>query len=844
MTEHVHEFLKPFVEGARGYIGLSKVNRAQDTPENNRKWSEFVNSYPEVTRSGVEIEDGYLESAPDWEWYFTPAILTTRNRLQSKFKQSNVVWIDFDTYVDWEAMDPAPSIVVATSEEKVHCYWLMDTPITDVNDMRYWCKRFLLHFDELGDKSGFDATQLLRVPYGKNLKLGARDEDGNPFSPRVLKFDPELRYNESSFADMPEPELDVAMVEVSEIPGIPKVTLSWEEYYEEYSEDIPDKMYRRLSKVQDGGEEKRSGALYSLICDLSEALGDAAKVFKVLYRSPNDKFTADHGPSRGATLLWKDVNRVHAKHAAKKATEDSIRLMSDLLESKVSLREKGVRVSEYVRKDLEANGHYLQSTEKEMYYVYTRDETPVLYPVSTEKTSELAGYLTHQYGLNAGVDSAVMSGVLHDILYECQRQTPVQFHDFTYYDIESNTVYVDRYDSTMYVLNGETIEHHPHGYNGVYFHATSDGLPKPFEYDPGYEPGGLTALVLDGPNYTVHGRGISLKQLHHILLTWVTSFFFPAKMRTKPIVLIHGEPDSGKTTMFQCLSAMLTGDSTIAVTEMPTDVKEFNVLVSQNPYIFLDNVNVNQKSMQEKLAQAATGYVAKNRTLHTNKEVTNLRARAFIGITSFTVDKIQKDVAQRYVILPVHPFAAERNHTRKALSVILEEIMVNRNFLWGELLDYVNKVVEHIGRHGLQSTGSQIRMADYAAFLQLTADMHGLNYIEMETFIRKMQAETIQENDPMFAAIRKYLGGGPDVNAKLTAKNLYETLCRMDRKFAGQYKTSGKFAHAFKAAVANDTFKFAGIGAEVIQYSKSAKYRVYPLQFDVPGQDSEEDEDE
>lgn len=845
MTEeyvNVLQFLKPFTENAEGFIGVTKVNRSMD-PEHNKTWGEYVNDYPKVRNGKVDIDRDLLEGSPNWEWYFTPAILVDRNRLQTKFKQSNVIWIDFDVLVDWGSMDPAPSIVVATSKQKVHCYWILENPITNVNDMRYWCKRFLLHFDEIGDKSGFDATQLLRLPYGKNLKLGAQNSDGTPFSPVVLKFEPELKYNEGSFTFMPEPEMNMPTVaDVSELPGLPEITQSWEDYFDEYG--VPDKLYRRLARQQDGGDEKRSGGLYALTCDLIDALEDVEKVFQVLYRSPNDKFTEDNGGTRGAHLLWKDINRIYAKQSTRRATQDSIRAIADIIESKDSPRDKGVKVSAYIRRELEGQGEYLHSTEGDLFYVDMREEIPNLYTVGTEKTSEFSGFITGNYGLNAGVDSAILVGVLHDVLYECQRQPQTQLHDFAFYDIQQNIVYVDRYDGTMYVLNGESISHEPQGYNGVYFHKTTDSLPRPFEYTSEYEQGGLAALVLDGPNYSIHGKEISLKQLHHILLTWISSFFFPAKMRTKPIVLIHGEPDSGKTTLFQNLSAMLTGDSTFSVTEMPTDVREFNVLVSQNPYIFLDNVNVNQKAMQEKLAQAATGYVAKNRTLHTNKEVTNLRARAFIGITSFTVDKIQKDVAQRYVILPVHPFAADRNHNRKALSSILEVVLAKRNLLWSELLDYVNKIVRNIGMHGLQATGSQIRMADYAAFLQLTADMNGLNYIEMENFIRKMQAETIQENDPMFGAIKKYLSTGPDISLKLTGKALYETLCRLDRKFASQYKSSAKFANAFKAAVANDTLRFAGIGAEVIQYSKSTKYRVYPLEFASFNQDNEEEDEE
>lgn len=841
--ESLLRFLEPFTQGTEGYIGITKVDRPKD-PDKNKVWGSYANLYVETDDGEVNLPFEVLNANPKWEWYFTPAVLSEQSRVQTKFQHSNVVWIDFDEYVDWEAMDPAPSIVVGSSKGKFHCYWLLEEPITDVHDMRYWCKRFLTHFDDIGDKSGFDATQLLRLPWGLNLKLSSANDDGTPFAPTVLKFDTELRYTEDSFSSMPEPEMDMPqVVDNADLPNLPEVTKPWTDYYNDYDEDLPESMYRRISNPKGDGEEKRSGELYAVTGALVEALDDTDKVFQLLYKSPLDKFSADNGATRGAYLLWKDLNRIAAKIGSKKANADSKQKIQDILSDRGSARDKGIQVSDFVKKELREKGEFLHSTEGEFFYADMQNSTPHLYSVGTNKDSPFAGSLSTRYGINAGVDSSILVGLLHDLLYECQTTTPIPFYHFAHYDILSNVVYVDRYDSTMYVLDGETVTHQPHGYNGIYFHKTQDNLPQPYEYVTKYQTGGLEALVLDGPNYTVHGKNISLKQVHHILKTWVATFFFPTKMTTKPIVLIHGEPDSGKTTLFRNLSAMLTGDSSYSVTDMPTDIKEFNVLVSQNPYIFLDNVNVNSKQMQEKLAQAATGYVAKNRTLHTNKDVTNLRARAFIGITSFTLDKIQKDVTQRYVILPVHPFLADRNYKRKALSNILEDVATHRNELWSELLDYVNKIVATIGMHGLQATDTQLRMADYVAFLQLTSDMVGLDYTTMEDFILRMQSETMQENDPIFSAIKKYLATGPDFNQKFTGKALYELLCRMDRKFPTTYKSHTKFTSALKSHIASNTMRFSGIGIEVTPYSKTSRYRVYPLEFEGVTSGEEEDQE-
>lgn len=842
MTEDfdfIGEFLKPFTENSSGYIGFTVVNRSQEV-DKNKVWGEFNNLYPKVSQGKVDLPESLLEERSDWEWYFTPAVLKSESRTQAKFKQSNVIWVDFDTYVDVESMDPAPSIVLESSPNKFHCYWIVEDPITDVDDMRYWCKRFLTHFSE-GDLSGFDATQLLRLPWGKNLKLGAK-KDGKAFSPHVIAWNPGLRYNVDDFSYLPEPEAPMPTYIETDIGETPETTQPWNRYFEEYEADLSDTLFRSIA-VPEPNPEGVSGNLFSVVRTIHKTIPDPKKIFQLVYNSPVDKFSQEHGP-RGRHLLWKDINRVIGKAEIEKKNRSSQEQLDEILDGKESFREKAKLVASVIIKDLSSQGEFVRSTENELFYIDRSKDVPNIIEVDTNLRGNLAHMLNRRYRVNAGADGTVIQGALHEIIYECMDQDPVKFYHFAHYDIERNLVYVDRYDNTMYILDGETIEHHPQGYDGIYFYNTEDGTHRQYTYDPNYTKGGVEALVLDGPNYSIQGKEVSIKQVHHILKTWISTFFFPEKMTTKPIFLIHGDPDSGKTTLFRNLSAMLTGDSSHLVTDMPTDIKEFNVLVSQNHFICLDNVNVNSKQMQEKLAQASTGYAAKNRTLHTNKGVTTLRSRAFIGMTSFTLEKIQKDVAQRYVILPVHPFLADDNYQRKSLSTILEEVTSKRDALWSEMLDYVNQIVKTIGMHGLQNTGSKLRMADYAAFLQLTADMVGLDYTSMEEFIKRMQSETMNENDPIFNALKALFNSGEDFNKMYTAKQLYETLSRYDRKLTRVYKDSRKFAAALKGFHAGDNFKYVGIGVDKKNYSKIIKYKVYPLEFASGFSDDDDDEEE
>lgn len=831
--ERLRQFLAVFSRGVSGYIGLTRATRSED-PEDNKRWAEFANLFVEVDDGDVDLPEDVLGDSPAHEWFFTPAVLSEDSRLQSKFKASNVIWVDYDEPVNWERFDPAPSVVVQTSADKVHCYWLLAEPITDVNDMRYWCRRLLENF-EGGDVSGFDATQLLKLPYGRNLKLGARNEDGTPFVPHVIKFDTELVYAESAFEHLAEPTKTLpAAVDLTDIEDMPDAERSW--LAELSQAEISDDLAARVRTAQDGGEEKRSGALYALTMDLLKHLGKS-EVFRVLVGSPNDKFSQDHGAEKGASLLWRDICRIEQKREHDKARLGAAEYISEIMASKQSFREKGNEVKDYVFHRLAEEGRWLQDDHGQGYYVDNRNDVPKLYEVDVRLTSVFAGYISRRFGLDPGVDKSILTGVLHSSFYEYQDTRPVPFRNFAHYNAEGNRVYVDRNDGMMYLLDGDEVQLVPQGFDDVFFHPQAF---EPFEYRSGYKPGGFNALILDGPNYTTHVGKVSKKQIKHILKTWVCSFFFPTMMNTKPIVLINGEADSGKTSLYQNLSIMFSGDATYSVSEMPTDTREFNTQATQCHHIFYDNVEVNKKEMQVKLAQIATGYAVKTRVLHTTSDMKTMKARAFVGITSITLDRIQKDVAQRYIIVPVHPYSVSSDWKRRAMSNILQEVANQRDDLWSEILDYVNKMVARIARHGLEQKGSTLRMADYGALLQLTAEMDGLSALEMEEFIRTQQTATIRANDPLFEAMKRFMLEGADPRKKYLVKELYAELKRYDRKFERAYPTTQKLSNALRAFINGGQFRFDGIFVEAVPFGNGYKYRV--LQPDDPDVDGDHGE--
>lgn len=813
-VEHLKAFLSPFTCDLEGYTGLVVTDRSQEDAKSNKRWGSFREFFPDVANGDIDLPFEVLADSHDLEVYFTPAVLSEKSRLEAKYAASNTVWIDFDEEVDWQHFDPAPSIVVQTSEQKHHCYWLLTEPLTDGNDQRYMNKKFLEFFAG-GDESGFDATQLLKLPWGKNLKFGSQNEDGTPFAPRVLKFEPELRYSEVGLAHMPEPTPPDKMAALSVIPDMPEADRGWATYLEEFEFALTDALAARVSNLQTGGEEKRSGTLYNLTRSLLDALTSPEDVFHVLLGSPNDKFTADHGAVKGAHLLWKDVTRIAAKREqdiAKKAPTDLNFVDATYDNKELNPNQKGNMISDYVLEKLEETGVFVQSVIGECFYYDQQNKMAAkVYTVDDKDVSPFAGLICGRFKINPGTLRSILSGVLKNAITRCRSKPKLKFHYFAFYDVETNKVYVDSYNGQMYVLDGRTVEVQPHGVDDVYFYGGNSEFPIPFQYNPEYTQGGLEFYVLDGPNYTTQGHRITRPEIHHLLKTWVSSFFFIDRMETKPIVLMHGAAGSGKTALFQNLSIMFTGDSSQAVTAIPTKTEAFDLQVTQSSYLFYDNVEVNKKEMQEKLAQVATGYTVKQRELYTTSDMVTVKSRAFVGITSRTIDRIQDDVVQRYIIVPVHPFTSNKDHQMKPMSKILKDVSDNRDALWSELLDFVNKIVLQIERQDVDASTTTLRMADYGAMLELTSAITGTSPKKVENFIQSMQDEVVGENDPLFAALKKVVElPNHASDRRYTPTELFDLLKKVNRKVVTQYSSANKCGRQLKVFIGNGSLERSG----------------------------------
>lgn len=825
-------FIEPFVQGHTGYIGLmcaKRVNVSEDNPKGQLTGIE--NYYLEVTNGDVQMIPGLFDDESEYEWFFTPAILKTKSRTQNQYRTSNMIWTDLDGSLDLENLSVAPTLVIQSSADRYQLYWRKEEAIRSVADQVYWNDRLMhsLNSPDI-DTSGSDATQLLRLPVGRNFKWYPQTK-GVPFTPFVWKS-VSRAYGEVDFESLPEPP-PKRIVEPDEdlLGNIPVLDRTWTEYLVEFGGRMPDALKVKLLSTQESADSKRSGGMWSLYHELKVCL-NRVEIFQVLRGSPNDKWKDE---ANGAGKLWRDIVRSLDKIDPTNGAQAYAADIREIMNGPETLTEKRQRVSNYVMSKLADTGKFMQTDTGVLYYVDTRSDIPKLYEINDRLVSDFASYINRRFGIDPGLEKHLLQSVLLRAMYESKDAPKTDFHHMAFYDAQNNRLFIDRFDGTVYVLDGESVATEPQGYQNVWFYRDgSESYPMTFEYKEGTPRGGLDALLFSGPNYLpVSDVRLSTSLYMHCLRTWVCTLFFPQIMPTKAMAVFIGEADSGKSTFFQGLSLMLTGRETRHVQDIPSDPREFNVIVASTPWTCFDNVEVNHRWAQEKLAQVATGYIAKTRELYSNRGVVSLKARAFVGITSRTMQKIQRDVAQRYVVIPVTPFnQMEEGFKRRALGEIFQEIRENRDNLMSELMDYLNKILVKLGEEpGLAKYNTDLRMADYGKMLALVCEIEGVSFALAEDFVKKMQAYTMSENDPIFLALRNVAQAHGEAGIFARSKKLYE-LCKQyapNADFSKKYKNSVVFAKSLRAYANGGQMPHYGISIQATMSGNSYKYRLVRL---------------
>lgn len=192
-----------------GFVFLPWINGSSNTPEARRNNYHEGRAF-EWPREREAILK-HLDDHTNDDLYFTPALFNAKRRIEQNVDAERTLWADLDPVDPRTLDDLRPTIAWETSPGRYQAVWLLNTPLTGASWPSRENHRLTLHLG--ADPSGWDSTQLLRVPGRYNHKPTYRGEDHEPAQGRLL-WDKGPRYVWSDFDDLPEVGQDTTDLEL------------------------------------------------------------------------------------------------------------------------------------------------------------------------------------------------------------------------------------------------------------------------------------------------------------------------------------------------------------------------------------------------------------------------------------------------------------------------------------------------------------------------------------------------------------------------------------------------------------------------------------------------------
>jgi hypothetical protein len=283
--------LQDFFAGAYGPTsGLMCI--ASRRPQG--KFTEQFFSYPDELAGAIT----YLKSKAHTEnVYFCPQLLKERKRIKANVGMVCSIWADLDD-CNPDLLKVAPSLSILTSPGRYQAIWTLTEPVPGEEAEAVARKIAYGHSGEGSDKSGWDLTQLLRIPGTFNHKYST---DEGPPRVSIVDWDPDRKYPINAF----DVYQQVQGYEYLDVPFPEFILEKGEEILERYRFRLNGAAFTTFFRLNE--ESDRSTALFRLEMYCLEAGMQLSEVFQVCRDSVVNKFDKDQ------ILLWKDVCRAKAK---------------------------------------------------------------------------------------------------------------------------------------------------------------------------------------------------------------------------------------------------------------------------------------------------------------------------------------------------------------------------------------------------------------------------------------------------------------------------------------------------------------------------------------------------
>lgn len=302
------EILKLFFRGvfgqdAEGYICIAFLGTPDDSGK--RKWEEFFYEYPnDLDSLALKVVAKHIQGNS----YFCPQLLKSAHRppearsprVKENIKYCTAAWADLDSCPPG-AMLVVPTIAVETSPNRFQALWVFEEPQAPEVAEQISKNIAYHHVSDGADSSGWDLTQMLRIPHTFNTKYD------DPFKIKVRTYNPDRRYRPEDFNEYKESRINSRTHDPMPTVLPTEAPLDILQRYRRSINPIVFSIFDVQPQITsaEGGWSK---VLWQLLMLCFEAGMSREEVFAVASDAACNKFRRDGKHPR---LLWEEVCRAY-----------------------------------------------------------------------------------------------------------------------------------------------------------------------------------------------------------------------------------------------------------------------------------------------------------------------------------------------------------------------------------------------------------------------------------------------------------------------------------------------------------------------------------------------------
>lgn len=284
--------------GQSGYLCIASCDPSKTN------WRQRFFQWP-LQKSELAL---YIENNKDTQnIYFCVSLLTTAERKKEYCLPSSIAWADLDlvdpTTIEGET--PKPTMVVESSPNRFQGYWRIIGDPIPAEVAEDYSRR--LAYEVNADKSGWDMTQLLRVPWTRNFKYNP------PADVRIISVSPVL-VEVNSLENITPPvlgsELESASAQVP-MPNPDSIPSAENVIYRLKAQNVLDEEFASLYTTEPPLDADWSRILWRFIHKCFEVGCTSEETFALGLLAKCNKYQRDNRPLQ---YLWRDVRKAAEEH--------------------------------------------------------------------------------------------------------------------------------------------------------------------------------------------------------------------------------------------------------------------------------------------------------------------------------------------------------------------------------------------------------------------------------------------------------------------------------------------------------------------------------------------------